>query len=62
VSCVRAETPASVERGSQQVPAPRVGRCSDSSNSIASGASIEQRQTAGFVQQQQSRLALLLFV
>jgi outer membrane PBP1 activator LpoA protein len=33
-----------------------------SSNSIASGASIEQRQTAGFVQEQQSRLALLLFV
>jgi hypothetical protein len=29
--------PASVERRSQQVPAPRVGHCSDSSNSAASG-------------------------
>jgi hypothetical protein len=29
---------------------------------IASGASIEQRQTTSLVQEQQSRLALLLFV
>ena len=34
---VRAETPTSVERSSQQVRAPRVGRCSDSSISTASG-------------------------
>jgi hypothetical protein len=36
VSCVRAGTPAPVERSSQQVRAPRVGRCSDSSISAAS--------------------------
>ena len=35
VSCVRAETPASVERNSQQVPAPRVCRCSDSGHETA---------------------------
>ena len=33
-----------------------------SSNSIASGASIEPRQTAGFVTEQQSRPALPLVV
>jgi hypothetical protein len=37
-------------------------RCSSSSNSIASGASIEPRQTAGFVTEQQSRPALPLVV
>jgi hypothetical protein len=31
-------------------------------NLMASGASIEQRQTTGLVHEQQSRLALLLFV
>jgi hypothetical protein len=40
----------------------RVGRCSVSSNSIASGASIERPQTPGFVGEQQSRPALLLIV
>ena len=46
VSCVRAATPASVEGNSQQVPAPRVCRCSESSDSAASGRSKRCARTA----------------
>jgi hypothetical protein len=41
-----AETPASVERSSQQVRAPHVGHCSDSSNSAASGCAKRCARTA----------------
>jgi hypothetical protein len=46
VSCLRAETPASVETSSQQIRAPRVGRCSDSSDSAANGRAKRCARTA----------------
>ena len=46
VSCVRARDARNRERRSQQVPSPRIGRCSDSSISAASGRSNRCAKTA----------------
>ena len=46
MSCVRAEMPAPTERSSQQVRAPGVGRCSDSSDSAATGCAERCARTA----------------
>jgi hypothetical protein len=53
VSCLRAETPASVEGAASGVRAPRVGRCSDSSKGEASTGSSRPLESAALVEKQE---------
>ena len=62
VSCVRAETPASVERSSQQVPAPRVGRLLRFVQLSSERARHALRQDCSFAKQQDSPPALPVVV
>ena len=62
VNGVRAETPASVEGGASRFAAPRVGRCSDSSDSAASGRSQAVSQDFPFAEKRESPPARLVVV